>query len=146
MYGSMIRASGSTVGACSTNPGTRSSHTVMPASTSRIAMSTTESSEMTLRATRHASASPSRDRVSMKTGTKAEDRAPSPNSARKRFGRRKATTKSDMEAEVPNAAAVRVSRNRPRKRLRSVKPPTLKAERMTRDFSTSAGWRVTSVT
>ena len=97
--------------------------------------SATPSSEITLRAMCHASLSPCFVRVSTKTGMNAEDNAPSPKSARNMFGMRKATTKSDIAADVPKAAAVSVSRIRPSTRLIRVNPPTLNAERMTREFS-----------
>ncbi|MCZ7593355.1 MAG: hypothetical protein M5U15_14995 [Kiritimatiellae bacterium] len=43
-----------------------------------------------------------------------------------------------MTALVPNKLAVKVSRTSPSTRLREVKLPTLKADRITRLFSTAA--------
>ena len=91
-----------------------------------------------MRATSQEAGSPSCRRVERKTGTKAEDSAPSPNRARNRLGNRKATTKSDMAGLTPNTLAVRVSRIKPRNRLSRVKLPTLAADRMTLCFSTSS--------
>ncbi len=69
-------------------------------------------------------------RVSVKTGTKAEDSAPSPNKLRKRLGMRKATTKASMAKELPKKAAMAISRTRPKARLSKIKKPTMPAERM----------------
>ncbi|MCY1303696.1 hypothetical protein D9M70_534150 [compost metagenome] len=60
-----------------------------------------------------------------KSGTKAELKAPSANSRRKVFGRRKAVLKASATGPVPRAAAIKVSRIKPNRRLPSVAPPTV---------------------
>ncbi len=60
-----------------------------------------------------------------KRGTKAELNAPSAKSLRKVFGSRNAVLKASATGPVPSAAAMKVSRMKPKSRLPSVAPPTV---------------------
>ena len=72
-----------------------------------------------------AASRPSPSSFLAKRGTKAALNAPSPNQRRKRFGKRKATTKASATNPVPKTAASRISRKNPRTRLTIVSPPTV---------------------
>ncbi len=60
-----------------------------------------------------------------KSGTKAELNAPSAKSRRKVLGKRKAALKASATGPVPTAAAISVSRRKPKMRLPSVAVPTV---------------------
>ena len=68
---------------------------------------------------------PSPSRRLANSGTKAELKAPSPNSRRNRLGKRNATKKASATAPVPSTAAIRMSRTKPNTRLTMVRPPTV---------------------
>ena len=72
-------------------------------------------------AKRRASSSPSLSWVLVKSGTKAEAKAPSAKRRRKRLGRRWATKKASATGPVPSAAAMNMSRTKPRTRLVAVR-------------------------
>ena len=63
------------------------------------------------------------------SGTKAELKAPSPNRRRNRLGKRKATKNASATVPLPSVAAMRMSRRKPKTRLRNVRPPTVAKER-----------------
>src|ERR1041384_1001116 len=62
---------------------------------------------------------------SASTGTNAWENAPSANSRRSRFGRRKATTNASVARLAPNPRAMMKSRANPRMRLTKVSPLTV---------------------
>ena len=87
-----------------------------------------------------ASASPSPSSARVYSGTKAELKAPSAKSRRKRLGKRKATKKASATGPVPRAAAMKMSRTKPRRRLVAVAPPTV-AKFLRSDMRRGSRWR-----
>ena len=75
---------------------------------------------ITLRASSQPASAPSRLRVSMNTGIKAAESAPSPKRRRNRFGTVNARTKADICRPVPKKPAMSTSRTSPINRLNDV--------------------------
>ena len=83
----------------------------------------------------HASSLPFVVRYSVKTGTTAAPKDPSPKSLRRRLGILKATKKASAAIFVPKRLAMIISRTNPRIRLIKVAPPTAPVARATCSLS-----------
>ena len=135
-YGSITCASGSTLDHFSpTHPGRSIASPIPAMPTAVTASKNAPTSVVTRRASRHPAASPSWRRARRNSGMNAADSAPSPNSARNRFGIRNATTNADIASVVPKNFAMKISRTNPSMRLSNVNPPTVNADRMMFRFS-----------
>jgi len=89
--------------------------------------SITASDQKVVAASRKADGRPCCVRVSVKTGMKAAERAPSPKSSRAVFGMRKATKNASAASPAPKVWAISMSRTYPRTRLTNVAPLTTEA-------------------
>src|SRR5436190_5567396 len=78
---------------------------------------------------RRVASSPSAARTRASVGTKACEKAPSPNRRRSRFGMRKATLKASNDAPAPNTEETTMSRNSPETREASVNREIVEAAR-----------------
>jgi len=135
MNGNMMRVRRAVSAAfAGSKPGARNATSsleyTMPAM--QIAPSTSSTSVVTLFASRHAAASPSRAIVLLKIVTNAVDRAPSANRSRSRFGIRNAAVKASIALPPPNSAANSCSRARPNSRLHITASPMMPAARVFR--------------
>ena len=110
-----------------TKPGASAkvSHTMPISATMVTRITAAASAASASSAKRSASFSPSLSWVLVKSGTKAEAKPPSAKMRRKRLGRRWATKKASATGPAPRAAAMKMSRMKPRTRLVAVAPPTV---------------------